>query len=187
MLFVFNFPKVCHHMNIMLTQPETHTHTHTHATHLLVWPLAVTVLAVLMSAVPTAFAPLPTVLALIVIFSLLLLVYDLHLQAANVEWYCAEPEEGNAAHCGALEEQGRHGEQHHPAQGEEAADVRGTAKWHTHASQDEKSCVTKKTKQKNNRIIKFPHGSFHILHNWPKCFPTTPSFKSMHFACSEKI
>lgn len=118
------------------------THAHTHTKHLFVRPLAVAVLAVLMSAIPTAFAPLPTVLALIVIFSLLL-VYDLHLQAANVERYCAEPEEGNSAHCGALKEQGRHGEKHHPAQADEAADIRGTAKWHTKASQDEKSCITK--------------------------------------------
>lgn len=108
---------------------------------LLVRPLAITVLTVVMSAVVGAtvtpvFTPLAALPALILILSLLPLMDDLHLQAADVERYCTEPEEGDAAHRGALEQQRWHRQQHHPPQGKKAANVRGTAKRHTHTSQD---------------------------------------------------
>lgn len=99
--------------------------------------------AVVGAAVTSVFASLPAVLALVLVLRLLLVVYDLHLEAADVERHRAEPEEGDAAHCGALEKQRRHGQEHHPPQGEEAADVRGAAEWHAHASKDEEGWAKK--------------------------------------------
>lgn len=89
------------------------------------------------AAVAPVFAPLAALPALFLVLPLLLLVDDLHLQAADVEGYRAEPEEGDAAHHRALEQQRRHRQQHHPPEGEDAADVRGAAERHTHTSQDE--------------------------------------------------
>lgn len=94
--------------------------------------------AVVGAAVTSVLASLSALPALLLILSLLILMDDLHLEAADVERYRAKPEEGDTAHHCALEQQSRHRQQHHPPQGEEAADVGGTAKRHTHASQDEK-------------------------------------------------
>lgn len=140
------------------TQTHSHTYTYTHTrgetlnqsnTHTfplsiqhLLRSLAVIVLTVMMSAVVGAavapvLAPLAALPALLLILSLLVLVDDFHLQPADVQRYRAQPEEGDAAHGCALEQQSRHRHQHHPPQGEEAADVRGAAERHAHASQDE--------------------------------------------------
>lgn len=98
--------------------------------HLLfLWPLAVTVLTVVGATVTPEFAPLPALSALILVLPLLVpLVDDLHLQAADVQRYCTEPEEGDGAHSRSLEQQRWHRQQHHPPQGKEAANVRGAAK-----------------------------------------------------------
>lgn len=93
--------------------------------------------AVVGAAVTPELTSLPAFPALFLILSLLVLVYDLHLQTADVERYSAEPEEGDTGHRGALEQQRRHRQQHHPPQGEEAAEVRGSTERHAHASQDE--------------------------------------------------
>lgn len=141
-----------------LHRSHTHSHTfthmrgnpeskqHTHAFPLSIQPLlrslAVIVLTVMMSAVVGAavapvLAPLAALPALLLILSLLVLMDDFHLQPADVQRYRAQPEEGDAGHGCALEQQSRHRHQHHPPQGEEAADVWGAAERHAHASQDE--------------------------------------------------
>lgn len=93
--------------------------------------------AVMGAAVAPVLTPLAALPALLLILSLLVLVDDLHLQPADVERYRAQPEEGDAADRCALEQQSRHRHQHHPPQSKEAADVRGAAKRHANASQDE--------------------------------------------------
>lgn len=133
------------HMNMWAACIHTHTNTgkpwnkasHTRVLpnlHLLVWTFAVTVLAVMGATVTPQFTPLAALPALFLVLSLLL-VDDLHFQAADVERYCTEPEEGGAAHHGALEQQRWHGQQQHPPQGKEASNVWGGAERHTCTSQ----------------------------------------------------
>lgn len=73
--------------------------------------------------VTPVFTPLTAFPALFFILSLLVLVYDLHLQATDVQRYRAEPEEGDAAHRSTLEQQSWHRQQHHPPQGQKAAKI----------------------------------------------------------------
>lgn len=95
---------------------------------LLVRAFAVTVPRILGAAVAPELAPLAAFPALLLVLCLVLLVDDLHLQAADVQRYRTEPEEGDAAHHGALEQHGWHRQQHQPPQGKQAANVRGATK-----------------------------------------------------------
>lgn len=125
---------------------QTHIRTHTQTgRRLLVGPLVLPVIGVgvppVVGRASVVAAVLASIAALLALFTLVVvLVDDLHLQAADVEGYGAQPEKTHAAHHGALDQQGGHGEQHQPPQGQEAAHVGGAAEGHAGAAQDEEGC-----------------------------------------------
>lgn len=65
---------------------------------------------------------------------------DLHLQAADVERYGTQPEEGSAGHYSRVEQHSRQREEHDPPQSQKTAHVRRSAERHAHSAQDEECC-----------------------------------------------
>lgn len=77
---------------------------------------------------------------------LVLVVNDLHLQAADVERYGTQPEEGSAGHHSSLEQHSGQREEHDPPQSQKTDHVRRSTERHTNSAQDEERCGTKGTK-----------------------------------------
>lgn len=138
------------HIQITQTLNQSQTHTHKRLVipgrPLLVLSLAAAFLAVLSAAVASLLAPLAALPALPLVLPLLVLVDDLHFQPAYVKRYGAEPEEGDGAHHGPVEQHSWRRQQHQPPQGEEAAHVGGAAEQHAHTAQDEEGWSRKKKK-----------------------------------------
>lgn len=112
------------------------THTPRHLCH----SHSLLVLAFVAAVVPVAMrvvAAVPTVWALRSVIVLVLLMYNLHLQASDVERYRTQPEEGDAAHHGNVQQHRWQGEKHHPPQRKQAAHVGRPAERYTHTTQDE--------------------------------------------------
>lgn len=83
----------------------------------------------------SALAALPAFIAPVLF--LILVVNDLHLQAADVERYGAQPEEGSAGHYSRVEQHSRQREEHDPPQSQKTAHVRRSTERHAHSAQDE--------------------------------------------------
>lgn len=94
----------------------------------------------------SALGALPALISPVLFLILVLVVNDLHLQAANVERYGAQPEEGSAGHHSRLEQHSGEREEHDPPQSQKTDHVWRSTERHTHSAQDEERCGTKGTK-----------------------------------------
>lgn len=84
---------------------------------------------------------------------IILVVDDLHLQPADVERYCAQPEEGSAGHHSRVEQHCWQRQKHDPSQRKKTGHIWRSTEWHTHPAQDEERWELEKNKK--NKTFKW--------------------------------